>query len=368
MQVWNSDGSILTGSWTGATTNDSLMGGTSGGFADYCCGYPNHIYDLATDWKIRIFFVDRTTGDMSNWETYSCYTGLVTTDTSIAAGADTASAGTDGRVWLATDTRSGNNNNYWANSTSRFANVLSSACVTAWNTANSNHTYGSASVGHQQVNCSSGSTPWSASAYHFSHPAQGVYGLEILYDRNANTITMRHMTDTGFTTFATTGYATFSNVPTTGRFIHWIGCGGSQGSYSNYWSTTYNGVADAFKGYVINASNNAAGTVTGIANVPTTTNQTEVSGVMLYKDQAGTNTIGGGSYDLKIEFTCDGGSNWTEAAGYTAVTPLFSTGVKMVKLAKTTCTAGNDVRYRAVFANQASGSLEARLYGIALNY
>ena len=113
---------------------------------------------------------------------------------------------------------------------------------------------------------------------------------------------------------------------------------------------------------------NAAGTVTGIANVPTTTNQTEVSGVMLYKDNAGTGTIGGGSYDLKIEFTCDGGSNWTEAAGYTAVTPLFSTGVKMVKLAKTTCTAGNDVRYRASFANQVSGSKETQLHGIAINY
>ena len=113
---------------------------------------------------------------------------------------------------------------------------------------------------------------------------------------------------------------------------------------------------------------NATGTVTGIANVPTTTNQTEVSGVMLYKDNAGTGTIGGGSYDLKIEFTCDGGSNWTEAAGYTAVTPLFSTGVKMVKLAKTTCTAGNDVRYRAVWANQASGSKETQLHGIAINY
>jgi hypothetical protein len=113
---------------------------------------------------------------------------------------------------------------------------------------------------------------------------------------------------------------------------------------------------------------NAAGTVTGIANVPTTTNQTEVSGVMLYKDNAGVGTIGGGSYDLKIEFTCDGGSNWTEAAGYTAVTPLFSTGVKMVKLAKTTCTAGNDVRYRASFANQVSGSKETQLHGIAINY
>ena len=113
---------------------------------------------------------------------------------------------------------------------------------------------------------------------------------------------------------------------------------------------------------------NATGTVEGIANVPTTTNQTEVSGVMLYKDNEGTATLGTGSYDLKIEFTCNGGTNWTEAASYTAVTPVFSSGIKMVKLGKTTCTQGNDVRYRVSWANQSSGSKETQLHGIAINY
>ena len=113
---------------------------------------------------------------------------------------------------------------------------------------------------------------------------------------------------------------------------------------------------------------NAAGTVTGIANVPTTTNQTEVSGVMLYKDNAGTGTIGGGSYDLKIEFTCDGGSNWTEAASYNAITPVYSSGIKQVRLGETTCTGGTDVRYKAVFANQSEGSKETQLHGIGINY
>ena len=112
----------------------------------------------------------------------------------------------------------------------------------------------------------------------------------------------------------------------------------------------------------------ASGNIISIANVPTTTNQTEVSGVMLYKDTAGTATLGGGSYDLKIEFTCDGGSNWTEAASYTAVTPVFSSGIKMVKLGKTTCTQGNDVRYRVSWANQSAGSKETHVYGMALNY
>ena len=109
---------------------------------------------------------------------------------------------------------------------------------------------------------------------------------------------------------------------------------------------------------------NATATLVGTANVPSSA-QTKVSGVMLYKDDSGTATIG---TDLKIYFTCDGTSNWTEAASYTAVTPLFSTGIKMVKLGETTCTSGSDVRYKAVWANQSSGSKETQLYGIGVNY
>jgi len=40
----------------------------------------------------------------------------------------------------------------------------------------------------------------------------------------------------------------------------------------------------------------------------------------------------------------------------------------MVKLGATTCTSGSDVRYKAVWANQSSGSKETFLYGIGLNY
>ena len=108
----------------------------------------------------------------------------------------------------------------------------------------------------------------------------------------------------------------------------------------------------------------ATGTLIGIASVPSSA-QTKVSGVMNYKDNSGTATLG---TDLKIYFTCDGGSNWTEASSYTAVTPVFSTGVKMVKLGETTCTSGSDVRYKAVWANQASGSKETQLHGIGVNY
>ena len=109
----------------------------------------------------------------------------------------------------------------------------------------------------------------------------------------------------------------------------------------------------------------ATGTLIQSANTVASPNKTKVGGTMLYKDNAGTATLG---TDLKIYFTANGGSNWTEAANYNAITPVYSTGIKQVRLGETTVTGGTDVRYKAVWANQASGSKETQLHGIGINY
>ena len=112
--------------------------------------------------------------------------------------------------------------------------------------------------------------------------------------------------------------------------------------------------------------NTVSATGTSIQNTNTVgCAKTKVGGTILYKDNQGTCTLG---TDLKIYFTCDGGSNWTEASSYTAITPVYSTGIKQVRLGETTCTSGTDVRYKAVWANQASGSKETQLHGIGVNY
>ena len=108
---------------------------------------------------------------------------------------------------------------------------------------------------------------------------------------------------------------------------------------------------------------NATGTLIGAANTASSS-RTKVSGTFLYKNAYGTATIG---TDLKIYFTCNGGTNWTEAASYT-VGSDFSTGIKTIYLGETTCTAGTDVRYKAVWANQASASKVTQLHGIGINY
>ena len=123
------------------------------------------------------------------------------------------------------------------------------------------------------------------------------------------------------------------------------------------------GLAD-FIPYIQNLTTNATGTLIQSANT-VGSNKTKVGGTMLYKDNSGTATLG---TDLKIYFSCNNGTNWTEAASYSAITPVYSTGVKQVRLGETTCTQGTGVIYKAVWANQASGSKETQLHGIGLNY
>ena len=138
---------------------------------------------------------------------------------------------------------------------------------------------------------------------------------------------------------------------------------------ATYTGTGYDGNA-AFNEFRtgIAVTGAATGTLISAANVVAAA-KTKVSGIMLYKDNAGTATLG---THLRVYVTCNGNAGspaWTEVllADMTVVTPVFSTGVKMVKLAEKTCTSGTDVRYKIVWATQ-SDSLNTQVHGIGLNY
>jgi hypothetical protein len=82
------------------------------------------------------------------------------------------------------------------------------------------------------------------------------------------------------------------------------------------------------------------------------TSRTSASGVIIYEDAVGTNTLG---TDLKIYFTANNGTNWTEAASYGTAT-TYSGTKKLVKLGATTVSAGSAIAVKAVWANQSSSS------------
>jgi len=85
--------------------------------------------------------------------------------------------------------------------------------------------------------------------------------------------------------------------------------------------------------------------------------------IITYQDNAGTNAL---NSDIVLQLSADGGSNFTTAT-LTAL-PDFSTGIKMCKVNDLTGTAGTSLKYQLSFANQASGSKEARIRGVSLQY
>ncbi len=123
---------------------------------------------------------------------------------------------------------------------------------------------------------------------------------------------------------------------------------------SSFTPSEDSGTASA-TGSLISDTQTATGTVT------------KMSGVILYKDNgSGASTLG---THLQIWFSANGGTNWTQATSYGAVTPLFSAGVKMVRLGETTLShSGTAPVMKAVWASQASGTLETQLHGWAMNY
>ena len=115
-------------------------------------------------------------------------------------------------------------------------------------------------------------------------------------------------------------------------------------------NTNSNSALHFFEPYYNPVTLNATGTL--ISDPQTaSTSRTSASGVIIYEDAVGTNTLG---TDLKIYFSCDN-SAWTEADSYGTAT-TYSGTKKLVKLGATTCTAGTSIAMKAVWANQSVGS------------
>ncbi len=107
---------------------------------------------------------------------------------------------------------------------------------------------------------------------------------------------------------------------------------------------------------------NATGNFTG-TTITAPSSVSEMGAIITYQDNAGTNAL---NTDIVLQLSADGGSNYSTAT-LTAL-PDFSTGIKMAKVNDLAVTAGTQLKYKISFANQASGSKEARIRGVSLQY
>ena len=101
--------------------------------------------------------------------------------------------------------------------------------------------------------------------------------------------------------------------------------------------------------------------ISNTITAPSSTNK--MGAIITYQDNAGTNTL---NTDIVLQLSADGGSNFTTAT-MTAM-PDFASGIKMAKINDLSVTAGTSLKYKISFANQASGSKEARIRGVSLQY
>ena len=106
---------------------------------------------------------------------------------------------------------------------------------------------------------------------------------------------------------------------------------------------------------------NATGSFEG--NAITAASTSKMGAVITYQDNAGTNAL---NTDIILKLSADNGSNYSTAT-LTAL-PDFATGIKMAKVNDLSVTAGTQLKYKIEFANQASGSKEARIRGVSLQY
>ena len=117
-------------------------------------------------------------------------------------------------------------------------------------------------------------------------------------------------------------------------------------------------------GTTFTPGNTTAVNATGNFTCPAITASTTSSmGAMItYQDQAGTNAL---NTDIILQLSADNGSTFSTAT--LSAMPDFSSGIKMAKVNDLAVTSGTQLKYKILFANQ-SGSKEARIRGVSLNY
>jgi hypothetical protein len=155
----------------------------------------------------------------------------------------------------------------------------------------------------------------------------------------------------------TVSQSDFDNTSNLAAIWSW---GRGSGSARTYNNAGYRANMTEIKGLSTTTAN-ATGSFTG--NNITASSTNKMGAVITYQDNAGTNAL---NTDIVLQLSADNGSNYSTAT-MTAL-PDFATGIKMAKVNDLSVTAGTQLKYKISFANQASGSKEARIRGVSLQY
>jgi len=157
---------------------------------------------------------------------------------------------------------------------------------------------------------------------------------------------------------------TFSQSDFNDTSALWFICGFGQTTGQRQFNNCfYRSGMTAIKGLeeTVNSVNATGNFISNVITAPSSTNK--MGAIITYQDNAGTNAL---NTDIVLQLSADNGSNFTTAT-MTAM-PDFASGIKMAKVNDLSVTAGTQLKYKISFANQASGSKEARIRGVSLQY
>ena len=359
--MWGHNNNQTVNTSASGWTNDSVT--VNNNTNNKGMAMPKFAFDLAYDFTAYMWmYRDQSNNYIHNGGNQTIG-GIFLTDTTATAGKNPTAGGSD--IFRASGHSS---TDYSARDmdpnklddhifTSAYSSTASVTSVTEHNSTNTgNVTY---NISGNNAAGTLISKLWST-AWDGSHSDNYANGVKAAYTRSNSTMYMSFLnastgTASGSATITVTG------IPTQGRFFL-LGGQNSTSSTNRSISLRNNG-GDSSTGTVGTLTANATGICTSKQNTVTGA-RTKVSGVMLYKNAYGTANLG---TDLKVSFSCNGGTNWTQVGTYTTGSN-FSAGVNTIYLGEATCTSGTDVRYQLEWANQASGSKETQVHGMALNY
>ena len=150
------------------------------------------------------------------------------------------------------------------------------------------------------------------------------------------------------------------------RLVFGVRTGSTSEAYSGYIDECRYSNIERYNGNNFTPNQFTIANATGSFEGTTVTAPSSVSSmgaIITYENKFGTNAL---NTDIVLKLSADNGSNYSTAT-LTAM-PDFSSGIKMAKVNDLSVTAGTQLKYKLEFANQASGSKEARIRGVSLQY
>ena len=360
VQLLPNDGGTIQNTWDTTDAYDQNWAGDSlykGGNA-YTAGMIDYLFDVSKPFNFNVYSnVTKQTGGI-NAQNYQAFSLFITTDTSVAAGKNPQVSGN--KVFVTKG--SIDDANYGQLSPDSMATYLNSGYASTINLTN-------AQYGNNSYNSSAGSVTLNVNDANFglnsyaSGNAWTTMGFRVVNNPDTDTMTVHHLSNSDPTAVRTdVNNFTLNNIPHAGRMGFFFGEGANYSVNSEHMSlSSSNNNANGTQSVVTEGVENTTGSVLSVAKTAPSS-VTKMSIVVLYKDQAGTNTL---NTDLVAQVSADNGSNLTNATLVAA--PNLTSDTKVAKSAQVTVTAGTQVRYKLNFANQSS-SKQCRVLGVALLY